>query len=84
MYLFDLDVAFNLSYILYLQIPTRVQEGARPALPPKDSLPRVPNDENPSDDILERYIAVMNNCWAQNQHDRPKFQLIITQLRELV
>jgi hypothetical protein len=58
-----------------------VTEGGRLEVPDRSELP---GPDTMTFDGLETYVALMRRCWAQRPEDRPAFQEIISDLRELL
>lgn len=59
------------------QIMASIKEGQRPEIPPWDQLPGAPGLG------LDRYIRLMQCCWAQYPQDRPLFDVIREELQSL-
>jgi hypothetical protein len=57
-----------------------VGSGGRPAIPAPHELPGPDSSAWPG---LERYMALMGRCWHQNPLERPSFQEVVAELREL-
>ena len=53
--------------------------GGRPEVPPAAALP---GPDTPAfAEQLPAYTALMQQCWAQRQEDRPEFDFVIQELR---
>lgn len=63
------------------QVVTVVMEGGRLSVPSRADLP---GPDNFSFGGLEDYISLMQRCWSQIQEDRPTFQEIISELRDIL
>lgn len=63
------------------QVVTVVTEGGRLEVPAREILPGP--DTNDFEE-LDGYVALMRRCWAHNPDDRPTFQEIISELRDLL
>lgn len=57
-----------------------VGNGGRLQIPSRWDLP---GDDTPQFQGLDDYIALMQQCWAQNVYDRPSFGEIVQELRAL-
>ena len=64
-----------------MQVVSVVAEGGRLEVPDRDSLP---GPDTNTFEGLDQYITLMRRCWAQNPEDRPTFQEIIADLRDLL
>jgi hypothetical protein len=63
------------------QVVTVVTEGGRLEVPARADLP---GPDTASFEGLDAYVALMRRCWAHNPNDRPTFQEIIAELRDLL
>jgi len=63
------------------QVVTLVTEGGRLEVPSRHDLP---GPDTIDFEGLDTYVALMRRCWAHNPNDRPCFQEIISELRELL
>ena len=63
-------------------IVARALEGARPAIPPWTELPGF-GPAGPSDSLKD-YLALMNQCWAQDSEQRPNFERVVIALNTLL
>lgn len=58
-----------------------VSEGGRLEIPSRDQLP---GPDTATFEGLDSYIDLMRRCWAHNPEDRPSFQEIISEIRQLL
>lgn len=58
-----------------LQVVAMVTDGQRPEIPEASALP------SPSFGGMPEYLALMAECWAQREADRPTFGNVIARLR---
>ena len=63
------------------QVVTVVTEGGRLEIPARQDLP---GPDTMEFEGLEGYLTLMRRCWAHNPEDRPTFQEIIAELRDLL
>lgn len=63
-----------------LQIAVSVAEGGRLPIPPRVELPGA---DTPTFAGLDRYISLMQRCWAQDPAERPTFNQVALELEEL-
>jgi serine/threonine protein kinase len=57
-----------------------INQGGRPEIPAPEAMPGA---DSGSWAGLPRYTALMRRCWAQNPLDRPSFQEVVSELREI-
>ena len=57
-----------------------INQGGRPELPALEALP---GEGSAAWAGLPRYLELMRRCWAQNPLDRPTFQQVVAELREI-
>ena len=57
---------------------SHVLAGGRPEVPPREALP---GPDTAAFAGLDEYVALMQQCWAQDPGDRPTFQQIVPALR---
>ena len=67
-------------------IQSRVQNGERPPVPPLERLPGPPGDVAAfqASGGLDRYLALMARCWAQDPAARPSFAEVHAELQEMI
>ncbi|KAG7668202.1 putative Serine/threonine-protein kinase CTR1 [Nannochloris sp. 'desiccata'] len=63
------------------QVVTVVTEGGRLEVPDRSALP---GPDTMQFEELDQYVALMRKCWAHNPEDRPTFQEIIAELRDML
>ena len=61
-------------------VVNQVTAGERLAVPPLSELPGPDSGSWPQ---LNRYIAIMQSCWAHDPVKRPSFQQIMAELRDM-
>lgn len=61
-------------------IVNRVTSNQRLPVPQKSE---IPGPEGGSWRNLNRYVALMERCWAQNPGDRPDFEEIMSELKQM-
>ena len=69
--------ADNINTFQILQFVLR--DDLRPHIPPKDTLP----GEMCPDEVLDDYIALMQECWDRDPNNRPRFQDIVGRLQHM-
>ncbi len=60
----------------WAQVSSAIMKGERPA---------IPDLAQPSGEVFARrdsYVALMQECWSQDPHDRPSFAEIVDRLRQ--
>jgi ankyrin repeat protein len=65
-------------------IRNRVGQGLRPPLPTVDAVPAPDTPEFESSGHLQRFIGLMERCWAQNPDMRPAFREIHSALEKIL
>jgi serine/threonine protein kinase len=63
------------------QVVTVVTEGGRLEVTDRSALP---GPDTMQFEELDKYVALMRKCWAHNPDDRPSFQEIIAELRDML
>ena len=63
------------------QLVGQVLHGGRLELPVREELP---GPDTPAFTALDEYARIMERCWAQAPQDRPTFEDVVPQLRELL